>query len=278
MPSLSTPPEENTEFTETLVETVRYGKHRRQRMDVWWQSSTQRRPGVFVIHGGWWSQGDKKGMSGIAREYAELGYVVFNINYRLSGDAAWPAQRVDALDAIAAARRNASRWSFDPDNYVVIGFSAGGHIATAVGTYKNGQQGLKGVVGLSPVISPLTAYNDGEGSLDPKKRRLRKAAIALAGGCKPKGGCARVWANMEVPWHASKGDAPMLTLHSEDEFVPPSHSELLRAQLRRFGGEMTVRTIPGIAHSTALYRTPGVAETVQKWVAEKLGQSATPLR
>lgn len=275
IPSLNAPPGENGELIQTFVETVKYGKHRRQKMDVWWQESTQRRPGVFIIHGGWWSQGDKTGIEGIAHEYATLGYAVFNINYRLSGDAAWPAQRIDALSAIAAARRNAARWSFDPDNYVVIGFSAGGHIATAVGTYKNGRPGLKGVVGMSPVISPLTAYDDGKNSPNPRKRRLRKAAITLAGGCKPKGGCARVWASMEVPWHASRGDAPMLTFHSEDEFVPPSHSELLQEQLRRVGVEMTVRTVPGNAHSTGLYRIPEVAESVQRWIAEKLGQASS---
>nr|BFE83336.1 hypothetical protein GCM10020093_059370 [Planobispora longispora] len=135
----------------TVIDTVAYGSHSRQRMDVWYQPDDLRRPGVFLIHGGWWSSGDKKYMTEISRSYAELGYTVFNINYRLSGDASWPAQRVDAFDAIATARRHSALWSFNPNNYVVIGFSAGGHLATAVGTYKTGGlPGLKGVVGISP--------------------------------------------------------------------------------------------------------------------------------
>ena len=88
-----------------------------------------KRPGVFLIHGGWWSAGDKKQMTEIARSYADLGYTVFNINYRLSSEAAWPAQRTDAMASIALARKHAERWSFDPNKYVVVGFSAGGHIA-----------------------------------------------------------------------------------------------------------------------------------------------------
>ncbi|MFB9678066.1 alpha/beta hydrolase [Streptosporangium vulgare] len=254
----------------TVVNTVSYGPHVRQRMDVWYQTDELKRPGVFLIHGGWWSSGDKKYMTEISRSYAEQGYVVFNINYRLSTDASWPAQRTDTLDAIATARRHAALWSFDPNNYVVVGFSAGGHLAGAAGTYKNGLPGLRGVVGISPVISPLTAYTEGTDTFDLEKRKLRESAIKLAGGCEPTGKCARVWASMEVPWHASRGDAPMLVVHSEDEFVSAEHGKQLKEHLRQVGVPVTIVTEPGVEHSAPLYRLPGVAERVQQWVAQKL--------
>ncbi len=254
----------------TVVNTVAYGPHVRQRMDVWYQTDELKRPGVFLIHGGWWSSGDKKYMTEISRSYAEQGYVVFNINYRLSTDASWPAQRTDTLDAIATARRHAALWSFDPNNYVIVGFSAGGHLAGAAGTYKSRLPGLRGVVGISPVISPLTAYTEGADTFDLEKRKLRESAIKLAGGCEPTGKCARVWASMEVPWHASRGDAPMLVVHSEDEFVSPEHGKQLKEHLRQVGVPVTIVTEPGIEHSSPLYRLPGVAERVQQWVAEKL--------
>ncbi|WP_196469857.1 alpha/beta hydrolase [Planomonospora sp. ID91781] len=273
-PSASTPASASTDpdalVQGTVVDTVAYGRHARQRMDVWHQADELRRPGVFLIHGGWWSSGDKKYMTEISRSYAELGYTVFNINYRLSTDAAWPAQRVDTLDAIATARRHAALWAFDPNNYVVVGFSAGGHLATAVGTYKNGLPGLKGVVGISPVVSPLTAYLDGAETLDLNKRKLRESAIRLAGGCEPSGRCARIWQSMEVPEHASRGDAPVLSVHSADEFVPSSHSDQLRDRLGQVGVEVTVLTEAGINHSAPLYRLPGVAERVQEWIAGKV--------
>ncbi|SDI75507.1 alpha/beta hydrolase [Nonomuraea jiangxiensis] len=253
------------------METVSYGAHKRQAMDVWWTPDGQQRPGVFLIHGGWWSGGDKKYMKEITRSFANLGYTVFNLNYRLSGDAPWPAQRTDALDAITTARKNAAKWAFDPANYVVVGFSAGGHIAASVATYGDGINGLKGVVGLSPIISPLQAYNDGADSADPSKRKLRTAAIKLAGGCSPRGKCSRVWASMEVAWHASRNDAPMLTVHSKDEFVPPAQSLLMKKMLGQVGVPVTVLTKPGINHSNPLYREPGVAEQVQAWIAQRVG-------
>lgn len=270
-PSATPTAEETAPAPDIRVRTVRYGKHVRQRMDVYQHPDKNKtaRPGVFLIHGGWWNSGDKRYLNGVARHYANLGYTVFNLNYRLAQHARWPAQRTDALDAIATARKHAALFGFDPNRYAIIGFSAGGHIATAVGTYRNGQPGLKAVVGISPPISPLTAYSDGDQGAAPEQHKLRQAAIRLA-GCHPTGKCARIWSSMEVPWHASKGDAPIFTVHSTDEFVPPYHSELLQEQLAKAGVAMNVRTVPGTAHSTALYRMPGIAEAIQLWVTAKL--------
>ncbi|MEV8630274.1 alpha/beta hydrolase [Streptosporangium sp. NPDC051023] len=263
-------PADNPLLDGTVIDTVAYGPHTRQRMDIWHQTDGLKRPGVFLIHGGWWSGGDKKYMTEITESYAAQGYTVFNINYRLSGDAAWPAQRTDTLDAIATARRNAALWSFDPNDYVVVGFSAGGHLATAVGTYGDGLPGLRGVVGISPVTSPMLAYEEGGSDVfNLEKRKLREAAIQLAGDCEPAR-CPKIWASMEVSRHASRGDVPELAVHSEDEFVPAEHSLQLKERLRTFGVGMTVLTEPGSEHSAPLYRLPGVAEKVENWIARRL--------
>lgn len=211
-----------------------------------------RRPGVFLVHGGWWSQGDKSDLTPIARRYAALGYAVFNVNYRLSGTARWPAQRNDVLDAIDKARANPARYRFDPSRYVVIGFSAGGHLAAAVGVLNARPPGLRGVVGLSPVTSPDLAYRTGG--------RLRTAAIALA-GCLPAT-CPTTWRSMEPAEHAGTGDAPALMLHSAHEFVPAAFSRPLISA--------DIRTYPGEAHSTRLYAQPRVARTVERWIAAVL--------
>ncbi len=254
------------------VRTFSYGPHPRQRMDIWWHSTGPRRPAVFIIHGGWWSSGDKRSLTSISKSYVRLGYTVVNLNYRLSGDAPWPAQRTDALDVIKTVRRHAALFNTDPDRYVVIGFSAGGHISTALGTYGDGLPGLRGVVGISPVVSPLASFEDGSDAFaDFARRKLRRAALTLAGGCTPDR-CPQKWSSMEVPFHASPGDAPVLTIHSDEEFVPPYQSEILRGELLAAGVPMTVRTVPGTRHSSALYREPGVAETVRTWIASRLNR------
>ncbi|MEV7808208.1 alpha/beta hydrolase [Microbispora sp. NPDC088329] len=257
------------------IRTYAYGSHARQIMDVWWHTDGPRRPIVFVIHGGWWSGGDKKYMTSISRSYSQLGYTVVNLDYRLSGDAAWPAQRTDVIAAVNAVRRHAAMFNADPGRYVLLGFSAGGHLATAVGAYGDGRPGLRGVVGISPPVSPLSAFEDGSAFGTKEQQKLRKAAIKLAGGCAPAK-CPRVWSSMEVPFHASAGDPPMLTVHSSEEFVPPYQSEMLKESLESVGVRMTVKTMAGTQHSSPLYREPGVAESVQSWITARLGHVVPP--
>ncbi|XVQ84753.1 alpha/beta fold hydrolase [Microbispora siamensis] len=272
-PSPSASPSPALTPSDVRIRTYAYGSHARQIMDVWWHTAGQRRPVVFVIHGGWWSGGDKKYMTSISRSYSELGYTVVNLDYRLSGDAAWPAQRTDVLTAVNAVRRHAAMFNSDPNRYVLVGFSAGGHLATAVGAYGDGRPGLRGVVGISPPVSPLSAFTDGSAFGSKEQQKLRKAAIKLAGGCTPAK-CPRVWSSMEVPFHASAGDPPMLTIHSSEEFVPPYQSEMLKESLESVGVQMIVKTMAGTQHSAPLYREPGVAETVQAWVIARLGRVA----
>ncbi|WP_240809352.1 alpha/beta hydrolase [Microbispora catharanthi] len=272
-PSPSASPSPALTPSDVRIHTYAYGSHARQIMDVWWHTVGPRRPAVFVIHGGWWSGGDKKYMTSISRSYSQLGYTVVNLDYRLSGDAAWPAQRTDVLTAVNAVRRHAAFFNTDPSRYVLIGFSAGGHLAAAVGAYGDGRPGLRGVVGISPPVSPLSAFTDGSAFGSKEQQKLRKAAIKLAGGCTPAQ-CPRVWSSMEVPFHASAGDPPMLAFHSSEEFVPPYQSEMLEESLASVGVRMTVKTMAGTQHSAPLYREPGVAETVQAWIIARLGRVA----
>lgn len=249
-----------------------YGRHPHQRMDVWWHPTGRPRPAIFLVHGGWWSGGSRLALTSLSRSYARLGYTVVNVDYRLSGVASWPAQRNDVITAIELVRKHARRFNTDANRYVVLGFSAGGHIAASVGTYGNGRPGLRGVVGISPVVSPLTAYSDGEDLFaTAQQRRLRDAAVQLAGGCTPTE-CPDTWSSMEPAFHASPGDAPLFTAHSEREFVPPYQSELLKQALGEVGVPMTVKVVPGTGHSSAVYRHPGVSASVQAWIAARLGR------
>ncbi|MFI6817943.1 alpha/beta hydrolase [Nonomuraea sp. NPDC050328] len=225
---------------------VSYGT---QSMDVL-AGASGRRPGIFLVHGGWWSEGDKSALSAVAARFADLGYAVFNLNYRLSGAARWPAQRDDTLRAVAYARRHAARFRFDPGRYALVGFSAGGHIAASAAVHRSGPRGLRGVLAFSPVTSPHLAFDAGG--------RLGRSAVALA-GCRPRR-CPWVWRSMEVAAHAGPGSPPMVFYHSAREFVPPEHS----LPLQPFA---EVRVVPGTAHSTRLYGRPSVARSAEEWLA-----------
>lgn len=87
-------------------------------------------PAIIVIHGGGWANGDKAQYFEPTNRYlANLGFVVFDIQYRLSGTFKWPAQLEDAQTALQWVRDHASEYKVDPKLIALLGRSAGAHIA-----------------------------------------------------------------------------------------------------------------------------------------------------
>lgn len=90
-------------------------------------------PVVVWIHGGGWRSGSRA----VGRKTAivlDRGYAVISIDYRLSQQAIFPAQIHDCKGAIRWIRANAEAYGFDPDRIGVFGNSAGGHLASLLGT------------------------------------------------------------------------------------------------------------------------------------------------
>lgn len=93
-----------------------------------------KRPAIVQIHGGAWISG-LKWLQGVPLlgHLAASGWVGFNVDYRLSPRAAFPAHLVDVKRAIAWVREHADEYGVDPDFVVVTGGSAGAHLAALVG-------------------------------------------------------------------------------------------------------------------------------------------------
>jgi acetyl esterase/lipase len=92
-------------------------------------------PVIVFIHGGGWSSGSKGPVNiPFFQQSFNSGFVCADINYRLSGDSIWPAQIEDCKTAIRFLKANASLYNLDTCNFGVIGESAGGHLASMIGT------------------------------------------------------------------------------------------------------------------------------------------------
>ncbi|MCT2593649.1 alpha/beta hydrolase [Streptomyces sp. N2-109] len=254
--------------------TYAYGPHARQQLSVHWRtdhtgsSPAALRPGVVVLHGGYWRQDRGPGWREWSGSLSRYGLVVFDVDYRRNVDARWPAQRADVLAALSWIARRGARFGADPDRLVLLGSSAGGHLATSVGTYGAGAVRVDGVIGLSPVTDPRRAWRDGA---DPHVRRNAE----LLAGCPPGGvrhrtDCSDIWWDMSAASHASgKDDAPMLLLHSAHDFVPAAHSRALALAERAQGmpaRRITVVTVPGHAHGAALLDERGVTPALLAWI------------
>ncbi|REE96105.1 alpha/beta hydrolase [Thermomonospora umbrina] len=259
-------------------DTYAYGDDDRQVLDAYWRApaasrerTTSPRPGVLLLHGGSWRRGDKSGWRYTARRLTTLGYVVFSANYRLAQTARWPAQREDSQNALAYIKRNARLWNLDPNRIVVMGSSAGGHLATQLGTYGTGAAEVRGVVALSPVVSPQRAYQDGGVLGADRSRRSLRQAVQMLLGCDPATDgpvCRERLNDASAATHAGPGDPPMLLIHSRGEFVPPAHGTVLAAVLGAAGVPATVNTVPGKDHGGALLDDTVTFDSVVRWMDE----------
>ena len=92
-------------------------------------------PLIVAIHGGAFLFGDKADIQAMPMiSGLQHGYAVASINYRLSGEAQFPAPIQDCKSAIRFLRANAARYHLAPNKIAVWGGSAGGYLAAMLGT------------------------------------------------------------------------------------------------------------------------------------------------
>jgi acetyl esterase/lipase len=97
-------------------------------------------PAVIICPGGGYSHLsiDKEGVD-VAKALNEKGVAAFVLKYRLPNDACMTSKEtvplMDAQQAIKIVRENASKWKIDTKRVGIMGFSAGGHLASTVGTH-----------------------------------------------------------------------------------------------------------------------------------------------
>ncbi len=107
-----------------------------QKLDLYLPEGSGPFPLIMMVHGGGFMFGDKAdgaGLTGVDQLLA-AGYAVASINYRLSGEAQYPAQIQDAKAAVRFLRANAAQYNLDPDNFGAWGASAGGNLVALLGT------------------------------------------------------------------------------------------------------------------------------------------------
>jgi gluconolactonase len=92
------------------------------------------RPAVVVVHGGGWLKGDKTKFRALTVALAARGYVTMAIEYRLGGEAKFPAAMHDCSAAVRYLRANAQKYNIDPKRIGAVGGSAGGHLVGLMAT------------------------------------------------------------------------------------------------------------------------------------------------
>lgn len=115
------------------------------------------RPAILVIHGGGWRTGNRTQHHALAQRLADMGYVCFTPEYRLSTEALFPAAVHDLKAAIRWVRANAVQYQIDTNKIVTLGFSAGGQLSALLGTTGNHPklEGIQGHLGHSTKVNAI---------------------------------------------------------------------------------------------------------------------------
>ena len=145
-------------------DTVSYGDSSLQTASLWFanNSSEGDAPLVVLIHGGCWLNAyDIQHTYALSTALAQSGYSVWSVEYRRTGDegGGWPGSFEDVVKAIKQLPAYGKK-SFSLANTVVVGHSAGGHLALLAGAKL---PELAGVIGLA-AISDIEAYSLGQNS------------------------------------------------------------------------------------------------------------------
>ena len=95
-------------------------------------------PGAAIVicpGGGYSHLSDIKEGSDVAKWLNSLGISAFVLKYRLGMRYHQPNQLLDAARAVRTVRGNSKQWNIDPSRIGILGFSAGGHLASTLGTH-----------------------------------------------------------------------------------------------------------------------------------------------
>ncbi len=115
--------------------TYSYGNAEKQAFDFYPAAAGGSSPLIVFIHGGGWSIGDKaSGTHNKSSHYNSLGYAFASLNYRLVPETDPAGEAADIATALAVLRSKANALGFDPDRIVLMGHSAGAHLAALVST------------------------------------------------------------------------------------------------------------------------------------------------
>ena len=145
---------------------------------------TKQRPAVIVIHGGGWIEGDKSSFASLEYwapgniiDFAKLGFVATTINYRLSGEAPFPAALEDCKCAVRWLRAHAKDYHIDAERIGARGNSAGGHLALLLGL-TNKSDGLEGDGPYQDQSSAVQAVISDSGPVDLDFRKPGNNGLA----------------------------------------------------------------------------------------------------
>lgn len=233
-------------------------------------------PLIVFIHGGGWIGNDKYAdigyMKNTVAEIINSGYALASIDYRFATQSIFPAQIQDCNRAVSFLYDNAEKYGFDTERFALMGFSAGGHLASLQGLSDNNK--------IDDFYMPATSrnfsfkavvdfYGPSElilfpGANDPKSPE------ALLIGATPldRPDLAKIASPTS---YVDENDPPFLIIHGEkDDLVSPRQSQLLSSWLTIKGVKNKLIIVPDAPHFGEMFDSEEVRNKVMTFLKKQL--------
>lgn len=230
-------------------------------------------PVLLSIHGGAYKFGDKRdGQVTPMLRGLKRGYAVVSVNYRLSGEAKWPAQIHDCKAAVRWIRANSKKYKLNPDRIAAWGGSAGGHFSALLGTSGDVKELEDSTLGNPDQPSSVQAVVDWFGPTDFLKmdEQLKESGVEnpMRHSVPESPESELIGKNLEdapklvkesnPETFVSSDDPPFLIQHGlEDNLVPYQGSVLLARKLGKVLGykKVSLELFPGTRHGGEAFVT-----------------------
>ncbi|SER50340.1 alpha/beta hydrolase [Pedobacter rhizosphaerae] len=207
-------------------------------LDVFRPKNERQLPALVLVHGGGWRSGDKSMEVPLAQLIAKSGFVTIPVEYQLSLEAQYPAAVYNIKSAIRWIKANAKTYGIDTTKIAISGTSAGGQLASLVGT-TNGLPQFEGNQGVTKSSSTVQAIIDIDGVINfmaPASLNLDRKPdspdIAWLGGSylqRPD-----IWKAASAGYWANEKTVPILFLNSGFSRFHAGQDELI-GSLKEWG-------------------------------------------
>ena len=227
------------------------------------------RPCLVVVHGGSWKRGDNSEIAAVNNYFANAGYQVATVNYRLAPKFHSPAPQNDVHAAFTWLRLHATELKIDTTNFVLMGRSAGGQIVLTM-AYSGNENGVKGVAAFYGPNDMLWSYEHPDNMLIMDSKLVQRDFL----GGSPTEVPERYIA--ESPYlHITPQTVPTLLVHGTiDAHVHYEQTARLAKKLDEYKVKNLLLTLPWATHGCE-YNLNGPSGQLSMYSVERFFKAVT---
>ncbi len=220
-PGLSSPGEVPLIYEEKI--DVSYGRNVLQNYDMYLPSTRNtRNPVIVLLHPGAWRIGDKSAINSIVQRLVDkrVNCAIVNANYRLTSSIGITyEEQIQDINSLLIKLKNESKTLNISANFLLVGISAGGHLAMLYANSPLGDKLAKGVAGIVPPVN-LTSPTMYDGMIKADVQKLIGKSFTKA---------PEEYFKASPIFQFTQGSPPMIVFFGgRDETVPNDQSEICK--------------------------------------------------